>query len=137
MSKKTKIEFHTLYDHPLWKRKRAAILKRDNYKCTVCGSIKDLQVHHTYYYIEEMAPWLYPDESLLTLCEDCHHSWHIHNELTYVKNPRVSKKKHKSFRSYSLRKLKKKSLAQKVLEQKRAAMKKKSVITVRGKQYKI
>lgn len=63
-----------------WLRKRDAILRRDEHKCTVCGSNHGLQVHHTFYYDPPTKPWLYPDDSLLTLCESCHHKWHCEHE---------------------------------------------------------
>ena len=68
---------------PRWAKKRAKIFKRDGYKCTACGSDKDLQVHHTYY-VKGAEPWWYPDESLLTLCEKCHHEYHEYHELTVL-----------------------------------------------------
>lgn len=39
-----------------------------------------LHVHHTYY-IKNHLPWEYKDESLMTLCSDCHQK--LHNE-TYI-----------------------------------------------------
>lgn len=74
--------------NPKWKRKRAKILKRDGGKCTVCGSKKYLQVHHTYY-VEGRKPWEYPNRSLLTLCRDCHYAFHCEHEV------RVKKEWHK------------------------------------------
>jgi 5-methylcytosine-specific restriction endonuclease McrA len=61
---------------PEWKLKRKAILKRDGYKCTVCGSKKNLHVHHTFYYDKFVPPWEYPNESLITVCEKCHLEYH-------------------------------------------------------------
>ena len=63
-----------------WKEKRDKILRRDGYKCTVCGSTHDLQVHHTFYYDPPTLPWRYPEDSLLTLCGECHHKWHCEHE---------------------------------------------------------
>jgi len=77
---------------PKWKRKRMTILRRDGYKCTVCGSKKELSVHHTYYKTGK-RPWQYPNQSLLTLCQDCHHKFHTEHE-TPVRN----KDKHKKFK---------------------------------------
>jgi 5-methylcytosine-specific restriction endonuclease McrA len=57
---------------PKWKKKRTAILKRDNNACQNCGDTNQLQVHHCYYE-SGLKPWEYPDESLVTLCNDCHH----------------------------------------------------------------
>jgi 5-methylcytosine-specific restriction endonuclease McrA len=78
-----------------WKRKRQKILKRDNYVCTVCGTKKGLQVHHTFYYKNAVNPWQYPNESLLTICKDCHKTWHEYNEIEYKDNPIIGKKNKK------------------------------------------
>ena len=61
--------------HPKWKSKRLEIIERDENKCRDCGSKKlPLVVHHKIYIKGRMA-WEY-DKSLITLCEDCHESWH-------------------------------------------------------------
>ncbi len=66
-----------------WSVKRKKIMRRDGWQCTVCSSKKTLVVHHTYYR-EGLKPWEYPDDSLLTLCHDCHHKYHTEHELTIV-----------------------------------------------------
>lgn len=59
---------------PRWQRKRLEVMARDEFACRWCKSEdKTLNVHHTYY-LRGAAPWEYPNESLLTLCEDCHES---------------------------------------------------------------
>ena len=60
--------------NPLWQKKKAKILERDNYTCQnkKCNSTtKNLQVHHLDY-LPSILAWEYPDDMLLTLCEDCH-----------------------------------------------------------------
>lgn len=64
-----------------WAKKRRKIMKRDGWMCTVCGSKKDLVVHHTFYR-DGLKAWEYPDDSLLTLCQLCHHKYHAEHELT-------------------------------------------------------
>lgn len=66
-------------DSPQWLLKRAAILKRDNYRCCNCGCQgskgNPLEVDHECY-----PPWgspveayiHQPDDQLKTLCHDCH-----------------------------------------------------------------
>lgn len=39
-----------------------------------------LHVHHTYY-INHHLPWEYDDESLITLCSDCHQTLHNENNV--------------------------------------------------------
>jgi 5-methylcytosine-specific restriction endonuclease McrA len=73
-----------LLKNPLWKEKRKAILFRDGKKCTVCGKKTTLEIHHTFYYKDYPAPWCYPNDSLLTVCRDCHRQWHEYNENVIV-----------------------------------------------------
>lgn len=99
------VEYHELLKDPRWIRKRKKVLKRDGYKCTVCGSTKNLRVHHTFYYKKETPPWGYPMSSLLTVCDDCHHNYHESHELTIVgKNPKnkYERKKNKRKQSYNV-----------------------------------
>lgn len=58
-----------------WQAKRRWILSRDAYRCQVCLSRKNLQVHHMYYTSGKMA-WQYPDSALVTLCDACHENEH-------------------------------------------------------------
>lgn len=56
-----------------WSRIRARILRRDNYKCRICGSGINVQVHHLRYpdaWGEEQ------DEDLIVLCDRCHAEVH-------------------------------------------------------------
>lgn len=64
-----------------WLEKRARILKRDSFRCVICGSDKHLVVHHKQYHIhkstgEKFVPWDYHDKYLITLCENCHNKGH-------------------------------------------------------------
>lgn len=61
--------------HPLWIKKRLAILKRDGYKCRICGSTENLRVHHLKYSNDKKA-WEYPNSDLITLCDECHQKVH-------------------------------------------------------------
>lgn len=74
--------FDMRYKHQLqtesWKQKAFEIKKRDNFTCQGClEQTKTLHVHHKTY-VYEWKAWEYPDEYLITLCEDCHlqaHDW--------------------------------------------------------------
>ncbi len=58
--------------HPRWQRKRLEVLNRDCWKCQECGTdVSELQVHHGYYAKGKMA-WEHPDETLHSLCDNCH-----------------------------------------------------------------
>lgn len=70
MSKKP--TYYELLKHPKWQEKRLRIMERAGFKCEWCYiEDKILHVHHTYYE-KNAAPWEYPDNSLLCLCESCH-----------------------------------------------------------------
>lgn len=59
---------------PRWQKKKSEILIRDNYTCQnpkCCSTVKNLQVHHLDYISGTLA-WEYPNDMLITLCEDCH-----------------------------------------------------------------
>ena len=57
---------------PRWQKRRLEILERDNWSCQQCFDTEStLAVHHRKY-LTNVEPWDYPDELLITLCEDCH-----------------------------------------------------------------
>jgi hypothetical protein len=60
------------YADPRWRAKRTEILERDDHHCQGCmASDVTLHVHHRYYRWGN-DPWDYPNDALVTLCEDCH-----------------------------------------------------------------
>lgn len=61
------------YRDSRWQRKRLEIMERDNWTCQSCGRSGGvtLNVHHAYYE-KGCKPWEYPNESLVTWCEECH-----------------------------------------------------------------
>ena len=72
----TKSQYAQQLKSPEWKAKRLSILNRDNHKCTKCGSVKGLHVHHLSY-TQGCNAWEYPDDNLITLCRSCHKDEHI------------------------------------------------------------
>lgn len=61
---------------PEWKAKRQEILKRDRFKCAICGcDYKTLNIHHLRY-LPDREYWDYPNELLITVCKDCHQKIH-------------------------------------------------------------
>jgi hypothetical protein len=57
---------------PEWFELRKRIIERDDEKCVDCGdSDVKLHVHHMWYEYGRKL-WEYPDESLKTLCVECH-----------------------------------------------------------------
>lgn len=64
--------YKDLLRDPRWQKKRLEIMERDGFACQLCGDEEStLNVHHGYYR-RGAKPWEYPDETLHTLCEDCH-----------------------------------------------------------------
>lgn len=64
-----------------WKSKREEILTRDGFRCVICNSNDELQVHHRQYHFiratqKFKAPWDYENYLMITLCERCHSKGH-------------------------------------------------------------
>jgi len=62
-----------------WKEIRKIILRRDKYKCTVCNSTRDLNIHHTTYkhHFNEHKHL----NELITVCERCHTNYHLIKDI--------------------------------------------------------
>lgn len=57
---------------PRWQKKRLDIMDRDGWACRSCGaSERTLHVHHLVY-VYGNDPWDYRDDTLVTLCDECH-----------------------------------------------------------------
>lgn len=77
---------------PRWQKKRGEILERDKFICQECNrKWPELHVHHKYYKINT-GPWDYPDDALITLCDNCHRQTHYQlnsgldkSRLAYIK----------------------------------------------------
>lgn len=68
----TKEEYLEKLKDPRWQKLRLKILERDEWTCQKClNSEATLHIHHRYY-LKDTDPWDYPEESLVTLCEECH-----------------------------------------------------------------
>ena len=67
------------YNSAAWKRKRASILRRDNYLCKNCkrfGRIKEAtEVHHIKHY-EDYPDLALTNDNLISLCHSCHNKQH-------------------------------------------------------------
>jgi predicted phage replisome organizer len=57
------------------------VLKRDKLKCSICGSIENLCVHHIDGY-DELKPENNNTEKMITLCRSCHRQ--VHEETTII-----------------------------------------------------
>jgi 5-methylcytosine-specific restriction endonuclease McrA len=60
-------------DPELYEHLRRQVLRRDGWKCQICGSRQNLQVHH-----KELRSQQGSDDelNLITLCADCHEGLH-------------------------------------------------------------
>jgi 5-methylcytosine-specific restriction endonuclease McrA len=45
------------------------VLERDGWRCQVCGSMQNLQVHHLKFRSQSGSD---EEQNLITLCEECH-----------------------------------------------------------------
>ena len=79
-----KLQYKQQLETPQWKMKRSLILKRDSFKCVLCDSKQELQVHHIRY-IDGKQCWEYENSDLITLCGDCHRK--VHKDKTSPLNP--------------------------------------------------
>lgn len=69
---KEKVNYYEYIASKEWQRKRLARIKLDGYKCHICGSSRNLNVHHLTY--ERLG---HEDmEDLMTLCRSCHEKVH-------------------------------------------------------------
>lgn len=68
-------EYNSYLRSAVWRTLRKTVIKRDNHRCTECGYIGDLEVHHEHYRgIFEME---FTSDQLTTLCNMCHRARHI------------------------------------------------------------
>jgi len=83
-----KKEYQEYLNSKEWKDKREERLQIDNYRCVICKSKYNLQIHHlTYERIKEEN--ILTD--LITLCGKCHQERHKDK----VEKKEIRKKKHK------------------------------------------
>lgn len=54
-----------------WKARREQIIEKYWGYCVMCGTSKNIHVHHKKY-IKGLMAWEYPDHLLIPLCKDCH-----------------------------------------------------------------
>ena len=67
-------EYREYLNSERWQRIRAAVLERDEWRCRVCGSGDQLQIHHTRG-VARFHETDYP-EYVMTLCDNCHATIH-------------------------------------------------------------
>lgn len=69
----------TFYETQTWKKKRAAILRRDGYRCRDCaryGRVKQADTVHHIKPLEEFPELALDNKNLISLCRACHNKRH-------------------------------------------------------------
>lgn len=67
------------YKGKRWRRKRAAILRRDKYLCQECkkyGRRREAVTVHHIKHVDEYPELAYSDDNLVSLCNACHNKMH-------------------------------------------------------------
>jgi len=70
------MDINEQYQHPLWQKKKNEIYVRDGWTCQSCKKdcyqlAAQLHAHHIYR-VKNYHLWDYDNESIITLCRDCH-----------------------------------------------------------------
>jgi hypothetical protein len=69
-------EYSERLKDPRWQKLRLEVMQRDGFQCSECTrNDVHLNVHHKRYQ-RGHAPWEYPSDELVTLCEVCHEAVH-------------------------------------------------------------
>ena len=75
----TYLSYKSFLKSRYWIEVKKRILKRDGYKCVLCGSTLELNIHHnTYKNFKNEHRHL---NDLSTLCNNCHYNVHLVMEI--------------------------------------------------------
>lgn len=74
IKKRKKIPYNEYLKTYYWRKVRYLVLKRDNFRCTICGEREPLNVHHKTY-INKGNEIKHLDD-LITVCDLCHKKIH-------------------------------------------------------------
>lgn len=68
---------------PRWQQMRLRVFERDEFTCRCCGSTtKTLHAHHVHYHPYSEGPWDYDQDTVITVCADCHNDEHAELEAS-------------------------------------------------------
>lgn len=73
--KRNFINYHDYMATKSWEEKKIERLKHDGYQCQICGSGKNLTVHHITY--DRLGAEDLDD--IITVCKTCHDKIHAHD----------------------------------------------------------
>lgn len=106
-------DYKEYLNSPQWAKIRNKVLQRDDFKCSICGSYRGLQVHHlNYNHFKNEENYL---EDLMTLCNKCHEE--IENKKKEQdSNNCYCEQKQEEFNRYQLEKEERERLYQKNFE---------------------
>lgn len=79
---KKELTYEEQLKHPMWLKKRDAVLDRYGRQCFRCGSTHNLNVHHLFYKKGKLA-WEYPISNFVVLCKECHSKVHGNKDDEY------------------------------------------------------
>ena len=60
-------------DPVLYETLRQQVLRRDGWRCQLCGTMSNLEVHHKHFRTHSGSDF---EENLITLCTQCHAEIH-------------------------------------------------------------
>ncbi len=96
-------EAKAFYNSKAWKDKRAAIRRRDNYRCIPCWNngtySKGTIVHHKVELLDDWSLAL-EDSNLETVCHDCHEVEHPNRLMSKEQKEKEIKKKKRKINIY-------------------------------------
>ena len=72
-------DLDSFYQSTEWKRKREAILARDNYQCQECrryGKLRQAVTVHHKQHLEDHPELAFDNDNLISLCRACHDKAH-------------------------------------------------------------
>lgn len=87
------VNYHSYLQSDHWKKTRARTILLQGSKCRVCGSSKNINIHHRRYkYNGKSILGREINQTLLPLCQDCHNLWHKLHGLKRIPFPTLRHK---------------------------------------------
>lgn len=82
------------YHTQRWKRKKAAIMRRDKYQCQICkryGRLREATEVHHIKHLDEYPELALVDSNLISLCHACHNKQHPEKIRAAMESKRFSR----------------------------------------------
>lgn len=87
---------HKFYKNKLWRKKRKAILERDNNECQMCkkaGRYSPAEVVHHIKHLKSNPALALMDSNLISLCGECHNVVHPEKQKKWKKKVPINKER--------------------------------------------